>query len=351
MSSITISKQLSFLIDSDVGFDKDNVLLIELPDEEAELLKVDAFKDELKKSTLFSHIALSNRAPGDVMGSIHFQLDVDGETVTKIVNSMSIDYDYIPLMGMKIKKGRNYTRERNKNVTQGIIVNEAFVDYCGFSDDIIGEKVNGVEIIGIIENASFASLHTEVEPILFLLNNNPSGYLNIRLKTSKIDQTINSLKESWTAFFPDVPFEFQFLDQRVEMLYKDDLRKGKLIQLFTLISFIISSMGFFNLATNISKQKTKEIGIRKVNGASIVEILIMLNKDFILMVIIAFIIAFPVAYYAMNKWLESFAYRIELSWWIFILSGFIALIIALITVSFQTLRAARRNPVLSLKYE
>jgi putative ABC transport system permease protein len=351
IASIVISKQLNFLIESDMGFDKDNVVLIELPDEESELLKVDAFKDALKTSTLFSNIAFSNRVPGDVMGSIHFQLDVDGETVTKIVNSMSIDYDYIPLMGMKIKKGRNYNRDFKTGARQGVIVNEAFVDYCGFTDDIVGEKVNGIEVIGIIENASFNSLHTEAEPVLFLLNPNPDGYVNIRLKTSKIDEAIRSLKDTWSAFFPDVPFEYQFLDQRVEMLYANDMRKNTLIRLFTLISIIISAMGFLNLATNISKQKTKEIGIRKVNGASSAQIIIMLNKNFLLLVIAAFVIAAPVAYYVMELWLKSFAYKTDISWWVFVLSGFIALFIALATVSFQTFRAARRNPVLSLKYE
>jgi len=148
-----------------------------------------------------------------------------------------------------------------------------------------------------------------------------------------------------------VPFEYHFLDQRVEMLYENDQKKNTLIQLFALVSIIISSMGFLNLSSNLSKQKTKEIGIRKVNGATTSEILIMLNKNIIVWVAIAFVFACPIAYYAMDSWLQNFAYKINLSWWIFAMSGTIALLIALITVSWQTYRTARKNPIEALRYE
>lgn len=351
IASITISKQLSFLINSDMGFDPNNVVLLKLPTEQTNLSKANAFKDELNSSSLISNTAISNHILGDVLGSIHFQLNVEGETLTKIVNSMQIDYDYIPLMGIKIKKGRNFNQDFKTDSKHSVIVNEAFIDYCGLDYNIVGSELNGAKIIGVLENTCYNSLHTEAEPLLFLLNNDAKGYINIKLKTSEVDEAINSIKESWLTFFPDVPFEYQFLDQRVEMLYENDLKKQTIIQLFTLVSFILSLMGFLNLATNISKQKTKEIAIRKVNGATISEILLMLNKDFIKLVSIAFIIATPIAYYAMSKWLDGFANRIELSWWIFAFSGFIAIFIAITTASWLTYRAARRNPIESLKYE
>ena len=351
IASITITKQLRFLINSDMGFDKNNVVLVNLPKGQTTLSKVDAFKNELETSTQILNTAISSNAPGEILGSIAFQLDRDGKVATKIVNSMHIDYDYIPLMGMEFKEGRNYNPEYKADAQQSIIINEAFVDYCGFNENVVDTVINGVKIIGVLKNASFNSLHTPTEPVLFLLNDDSRGYVNVKFKGSNIEKTLSFIRESWVSFFPEVAFEYHFLDQRVEMLYDDDLKKNTLMQLFTLLSIIISSMGFLNLASNISKQKTKEIGIRKVNGATISEILIMLNKDFIKWVAIAFVIATPIGYYTMQKWLQNFAYKIELSWWIFALAGCLAIIIALTTVSLQTFWAARRNPIESLRYE
>lgn len=351
ISSITLTKQLHFLIHQDMGFDKNNVVLVNLPKEQTTLSKVTAFKDELESSPLISNTAISSHAPGEILGSINFQLDRDGKTVTKIVNSMRIDYDYIPLMGMQFKEGRNYNPEFKTDLKQSIIINEAFVDYCGFTDDILSTQINTVKIIGVLKNASFNSLHTQTEPVLFILNDESKGYVNVKLKTSNIKDAISYINKSWTSFFPELPFEYHFLDQRVEMLYENDQKKNILMQLFTLVSIMISSMGFLILASNIGTQKNKEIGIRKVNGATTAEIIIMLNKNFMKWITIAFVFACPIAYYAMNKWLQNFAYKITLSWWIFALSGFIALLIALITISWQTFKTARQNPVESLRSE
>jgi putative ABC transport system permease protein len=351
ISSITITKQLYFLVNQDMGFDKNNVVLVNLPKEQTTLSKATAFKDELESSPLILNTAISSHAPGEILGSINFQLDRDGKTVTKIVNSMQIDYNYIPLMGMEFRGGRNFNPEYKTDLKQSIIINEAFVDYCGFTEDIVNTRINNVKVIGVLKNASFNSLHTQTEPVLFLLNDESKGYVNVKLKTSNIEEAISFIKNSWISFFPELPFEYHFLDQRIEMLYENDQKKNTLMQLFTLVSIIISSMGFLILASNISKQKTKEIGIRKVNGASSSEIVIMLNKNFVKWITLAFVIACPIAYYAMNRWLQNFAYKIALSWWIFALSGFIALLIALITISWQTFKAAGQNPVESLRSE
>ena len=351
IASITITKQLRFLINSDMGFDKNNVVLVNLPKLQTTLSKVNAFKNVLETSPLILNTAISSHAPGEVLGSINFQLDRDGKTVTKIVNSMRIDYDYIPLMGMEFKEGHNLNPEYKADAQQSIIINEAFVDYCGFNEGIVDTVINGVKVIGVLKNASFNSLHTQTEPVLFILNDESKGYINVKLKGSNIEETLSFMRESWFSFFPEVPFEYHFLDQRVANLYENDQKKNTLMQLFALVSIIISSMGFLNLSSNISKQKTKEIGIRKVNGATTSEILIMLNKNFIVWVAIAFVIATPIAYYAMDSWLQNFAYRITLSWWIFAVSVLIALLIALITVSWQTYMAARKNPIEALRYE
>ena len=352
MASIAITKQLRFLIDSDMGFDKNNVVVVDLPDQKNTIQTAISLKNELNKNTLISNTSISSHIPGEVMSSSAFVLNKDGKMVTKIVNTMYIDCDYVELMGMELKEGRNFSPEFTTDTVQTVVVNEAFMDYCGFDDSMVGSKIEGVKsLIGVLKNACFNSLHNQAEPMMFVLNNKHSGFLNVKLNTSNIKDAISRIEKSWESFYPGVPFEYHFLDQRVAMLYENDQKKNTLMQLFTLISIILSAMGFLNLASIISKQKTKEIGIRKVNGAKISEILAMLNKDFIKWVAIAFIIAVPIAYYAMNKWLENFAYKTTLSWWIFALAGVLALGIALLTVSFQSWKAATRNPIESLRYE
>jgi putative ABC transport system permease protein len=351
MASIAITKQLRFLIDSDMGFDKNNVVLVNLPAQAINPERAISLKNELNKNALISHTFISTHVPGEVMNSNHFQIQRDGKMVSKIVNSMGIDYDYVSLMGMEIKRGRNFNQKLTTDTEQAILANEAFIDFCGFDDNIVGTKIEDVRLIGILKDACFNSLHNQTEPMLFRLNTKPSGYLNVKLNSSNIEEAVSVVKEIWESFFPEVPFVHHFLDQRVAMLYENDHKKNSLMQLFTLISIIISAMGFLNLASIISKQKTKEIGIRKVNGAKVSEILALLNKDFIKWVAVAFVVATPIAYYAMTKWLENFAYKTELSWWIFALAGILALGIALITVSWQSWKAATRNPVEALRYE
>jgi putative ABC transport system permease protein len=216
----------------------------------------------------------------------------------------------------------------------------------------VGTEIDGVKIVGVLKDVTFNSLHNQTEPLVLYLDEQKDGYLNVRLKAnSDLITAIDNLQKTWKTFYVGEPFKMQFLDQRIKMLYDDDYAKSKLIELFTLVTLLISLMGLFNISLIQTKQKTKEIGIRKINGAKISEILTMLNKDFVKWVAIAFVIATPLAYYAMHQWLENFAYKTELSWWIFALAGLLALGIALLTVSFQSWKAATRNPVEALRYE
>ena len=233
-----------------------------------------------------------------------------------------------------------------------MIINEAAVEFCGYTPPVVGTEIEGVKIIGVLKNVCFNSLRNQTEPMLLYLDQQNEGYLNIRIKAnSDLKIAIANVQKSWKTFYVDEPFKMQFLDNRIKMMYDDDYAKSKLIKLFTLVTVLISLMGLFNISLMQSNQRTKEIGIRKVNGARISEVLLMLNRDFVKWVAISFVIATPIAYYAMNKWLESFAYKTELSWWIFALAGLLALGIALLTVSWQSWRAARRNPVEALRYE
>ncbi|MCL3781002.1 ABC transporter permease [Prolixibacteraceae bacterium JC049] len=348
--SIGITKQLSFMIQKDMGFDKENVVLVEIPSNEVEAKKIIAFKNELRNKASIAGTSISTHAPGEILLSRHFQFKRNGQVVSKIVNAIGIDYDYLSLMGMEIKVGRNSIEESSADNSK-IWVNEAFMNFCGYNDSIVGTKIEGVELVGVVKDACFNSLHNQTEPLLFYIESNAYGYVNVKLNTTDAKQGLEDVEALWRSFFGDIPFNYHFLENRVAMLYENDQKKNMLMQLFAIISIILSAMGFLNLASILNKQRTKEIGIRKVNGARITEVLVMLNGNFIKWVILAFIIASPIAYFAMSKWLENFAYKTSLSWWIFALAGILALGIALFTVTWQSWRAATRNPVEALRYE
>ena len=347
-----ISKQLTFMVNSNMGFDKENVVMLKLNKTICNKGTISSLKQELMKNPDIESAAFSHRSVGDVMGSYHFQLDRNGKKITKIVGAMGIDYEYIPLMKMELAEGRIFDQNFNDDKFNSVIINEAAIKFCDFKAPVIGQSINQAKIIGVLKDVSFNSLHNETKPVILFLGDQKEGYLNIRLRANaNLAIAGKTIQKNWESFFNNEPFEMQFLDNRVKMLYNDDYAKSKLIRLFTLVTLLIALMGLFNISLMQAQQKIKEIGIRKVNGAKISEILTMLNKDFIKYVVIAFVIASPIAYYAMNKWLEGFAYKTSLSWWIFALAGMLALGIALLTVSFQSWKAATRNPVEALRYE
>jgi len=335
-----------------MGFDQNNVVLLKLNKTICTPQAVASLKQELERNPDVESAAFSAHSPGEVLGSLHFEIDRDGKKVSKIVNSMGIDYDYIPLMKMELAEGRNFDVSRADDNFKSVIVNEAAIEFCGLIPPIAGQQIEGVTIVGVLKDVCFNSLHNQTEPLLFFLDAQKVGYLNVRLKANaKLTTAVAGLQQVWKSFYKGEPLDMQFLDNRVKMLYNDDYGKSKLIRVFTVVIFLISLMGLFNVAVMQTRQKTKEIGVRKVNGARVSEVMNMLNRSFLLGVVISFIIAIPIAWYAMHRWLENFAYKTELSWWIFALAGLMALAIALLTVSWQSWKAATRNPVEALRYE
>lgn len=346
-----ITRQLNFLMKSEMGFDKEGVVMLPLNNLKEQSQGIKSFKEEISKNSFLANASFSSNIPGEILGTSHFQIDRDGEKVTKIVNTLGVDYEYFQLMGMEFKEGRNFGELFSDDNFQSVIINEAFIDFCGYSGSMLGVELAGTKVIGVVKNVSFNSLHNPAAPLVFYLSEETDGYLNIKLNTTKLDEAVKMIQSNWENFYPDVPFVFQFLDQQVAKMYAEDQKINKLIKLFTLISLIISLMGLLNLSSLIMKRKTKEIGIRKVVGAAVIEIMGMLSKDFTKWILISFIIACPIAYYVAAEWLENFAYKTTLPWWIFALSGLLALSIALLTVSWQSWRAATKNPIEALRYE
>jgi putative ABC transport system permease protein len=268
-----------------------------------------------------------------------------------------IDDHYMEMMGVSFAAGRNFSNEISSD-KQNYIVNEEAVRLMGLENAVGSEFMlygKTGTIVGVIKDTHFKSLHEKINPQVFhLFSDNPDEYYfgSLYFKISgNLSQTLESIRKIWVENNPGIPFEVHFLDQDYDALYKKDNRIAGMLNLFTILAVFIGCLGLFGQAVISSMNKIKEIGIRKVNGAKISEILTLLNKDFIKWVAIAFVIACPIAYYAMNKWLENFAYKTNLSWWIFALAGLLALGIALLTVSWQSWRAATRNPVEALRYE
>jgi putative ABC transport system permease protein len=211
-------------------------------------------------------------------------------------------------------------------------------------------KADAFHVVGVVKDFNFSSMHDKVGPLVITLNEN-WGAIALRINTKNVSSIINQVQNKWNSFVPGQPFSYTFMDNDFNNIYKEDQRTGKLFITFAVFAIFIACLGLFGLVTYAAEQRTKEIGIRKVLGANVGGIVTMLSKDFAKLVAIASVIAFPLAWWWMNKWLQSFAYRINISWWVFVIAGAIAIIIALITVSFQAIKAAFANPVKSLRTE
>ncbi|TMI90825.1 MAG: FtsX-like permease family protein, partial [Bacteroidetes bacterium] len=238
----------------------------------------------------------------------------------------------------------------------GIVINEAAVRELGWTnDDAVGKTIvrsgqQELNVIGIVADFNYASVRQKVAPMMLMLGNNFGGLL-IKIKTKNVKNFLSDLHEHWIAFNPAGPLEYNFLDAKFASLYASEQRTQKIFSAFTILAIIIAGLGLFGLSAFVIEQRTKEIGIRKVLGASVQQVMLMVSKEFLLLVGIAFVIAIPVTWWAMHKWLEDFAYRITISWWVFVVAGITAILIALLTVSFQAIKAAISNPVKSLRTE
>ena len=267
-----------------------------------------------------------------------------------MVHFSFIDEHYIPVLGMKLAAGRNLSLTNTSDKNEGFLVNEAFVKMSGWKQPI-GQPIDGFghkgKIVGVVKNFHYKSLHNLVEPLVMVYNKFPPHTLMVKTRP----EHLTTVKKAWQQHFPYDPFEYSFLDSNIEKQYQKDRLMMILFNAFAFLTILVSSLGLFSLVTFTTEIRTKEIGIRKVLGASVAGITALLSKDFLKLVVIAIVIASPLAYYTMNLWLQNFAYHIEISWWMFVTAAILAVFIALATISFQSIKAALMNPVQSLKSE
>jgi putative ABC transport system permease protein len=345
--TIVITKQVRYLKTKDVGFEKENLIYC---DRSKVSKKYDAFKQKLLQNPSIHKIASSNTSLARNFPMTNSYV-INGKE--RSFYTMTVDQDFVQTMGLKIIEGRDFSWDISTDQYGAMIINETAVKEfelaqpIGTELEMFGYKVF---IIGVMKDFHASSFHQKIPPsALWVAPWN--GTINLRIDGKNKDKSIEYIKKTWDEFSPDVPFEYHFLDDKYDSLYKSEERFNLLIAYFSILAIFIACLGLFGLVSFSIEQRMKEIGIRKVNGAKAIEIVIFLNKNFIFWVIVAFILACPIALFAMKKWLQNYSYRTEINSWIFILAGIIALIIVFCTVSLQSWRTATRNPVEALRNE
>jgi putative ABC transport system permease protein len=355
-----VYKQMDYISNLNVGFNKENVIVIS----NAWGLgnNMEAFKWELINHPDVQNASYTYCVPSKSFNSTVTKAEGDLETDHQIFTNRA-DYDFLETMGMETVSGRNFSRDMASD-SSAVLVNEAAVKALGWSngdpEEALGKYIEMMHgklgsrvkynVIGVIKDFNYESLKSEIRPLAVFLFRK-AYYLTVRIKSDNIPQTLNMLESKWKGMATDAPFEYSFLDQSFEKLYQAEQKLGQIFGIFTTMAIFIACLGLIGLAAYTAEQRTKEIGIRKVMGASIPNVLAMLNKEFIKLVAIAIIIASPIAWYLMQKWLSNFVYKTEIGVWPFIFAAVLAIVITMITVGYQSLKAALANPVNSLKTE
>lgn len=356
--TIIVFQQLNYIRSKEIGFNKDQVLVINGTDALGK--RADVFRNEVanmsgvQAASFAGYLPVANSSRGDMALSLDAVMNEHNSFNAQIWN---IDYDYIPTLDINLLKGRNFSKNYGAD-SLGIIINETAAKVIGHEDPI-GKKIylphsdgpaTVYTIIGVAENFHYESLRQQVGPLCMRLGNNKWAAA-FKVSTSDVQTLVKTIESQWKSMAPEMPFSYHFLDEAFESMYRTEQRVGKVALSFSLLAIVIACLGLFGLTTYMVEQRVKEIGIRKVLGASVSGIAVMLSKDFVKLVLIALLIAFPIAWWTMNRWLEDFAYRIEIQWWMFGIAGLAAVVIALLTVSWQAIRAAVANPVDSLRDE
>ncbi len=355
-AALFMFSQIDYLQNKELGFDKKSVLTSEINSSFENVEKYNSLKEALLKESIITNVSSGSRIPSNTTTNFGTLLPEGVDKPTSIA-FIHVHQDYFETLGIKAKEGRLFSKQLTTDIDEAIILNESAVKELMLKGNPIGQSLkcswpeSNRVIVGVTNDINFESLYGHVRPTAFVIDYSECSRLIVKVNPSNAENTTNKLKIICSSFYPDEVFEFHFLDDKLEHLYQADKNTFQLMGYFTTLAILISCMGLFGLALFIMKSRTKEIGVRKVLGASIPSILIMLVKDFTNWVIIANIIAWPITFYVINKWLENFAYHIEMNYWLFLLGGIIAFVIAIGTVGFQAMKSATVNPVDSLRSE
>lgn len=353
LSTLVVKEQMSYIQNKDIGYEKDQLLVVR----NTYLLgnNEDGFIQEIKNDPRVENVTHSAFVPAGESDNEVGGIFLNGQFLRRMF-FYNVDENYIPTMGMELLAGRNFSKSYGTE-KDNVIINEKAAEALGFGKDAIGKTFQrdtddgprDIHVIGIIKDFNWKSLHQEIDPLILKMN--PYGGMIIRSKTADMSGIIENLNSDWNSYNPKEALNYSILDDSYNHTYLKERKMGTILTLFAILTIIVACLGLFGLVTFTAEQRFKEIGIRKVLGSSAAQIVALLSKDFIKLVGISFLIAFPLSYYLMNKWLQDFAFRVEIKWYLFLLAAVITLGIAFLTIGIKSFRAASINPIKSLKTE
>ncbi len=354
ISTIIIHKQLDYIFTTDMGMDRERIVSFwvnRIPSKD-----IAAFKDEMSKLSNVAAITFSSQYPTDFASSGYgYTWEGLSEEDRVLIHTLTVGDDFFETFQMEMLEGRSFSKQFASD-TLTFVINEKAVEVMGFdnpTEQVLHNRYSEISgsIIGVVKDFNFKHIRNRVEPLIISYHPQIRSAAHVKLSAGDVSATVDQIEAIWREFVPDIPFEYRFLDDVFNRMYQAEKQMGKIFDYFTGFAILISCLGLFGLASFMTEQRYKEIGIRKVLGASISGIMLLLLKDFTKWVLIANLIAWPVAWYVMNMWLQTFAYKTALEIWIFVVAGATALIVALFTISFRSFRAAVQNPIEALKYE
>jgi putative ABC transport system permease protein len=359
VSTLVVHHQLRFIRNKKLGYDNQHVVVLQADGQIAGRLST--FKSELKSNPLIEQVTLAYETPTYIQGA--YGLNKSGEAQGRLVRAIPVEKDFIKTLGLSILTGSDYTEADEKAIQQetekasySFILNETAVKELGWTPETaIGQKITMSarqgEIKAVVKDFHFAPMHESIAPLAIFMEPLNGGKMLVKISGEDVPGTMHFLETQWKKLAPHRPFEYEFLNEEYGKLYRSEQRIGSIFGTFAFLAILLACLGLFGLSAYTTTQRTKEIGIRKVLGATVTQVVALLSRDFLLLVLLANVIAWPLAYFAMDRWLQDFVYRIDLAWWVFALSGASALLIALLTVGYQAIKAALSNPVKSLRTE
>ncbi len=352
--TLVVFRQLNYLKTMDQGFDQENVVGLQLNGPMAS--KYPVLKQALRENPDIKFVGGTNTPVGEGSGKVLFNVETDQGMSSRGINFAVVDYDFIETLGIKMAEGREFQEDMPSDTLTGVVVNETFVKRMGWTE-AIGKKVElgdentiRARVIGVMKDYHQTGMYNEIESLL-LVTRPLNNVVYIKLSGENVDETLSFIETTWKEVFPDQPFTYTFLSERFNRQFEADEKRGLIFTLFTILAILIACLGLFGLASYMVEQRTKEVGIRKVFGADEGTILRLISKDFLILVVISIVIAFPVAYYFMSHWLSNYVYRTTLGAMVFILAGVITLVITFATISYKACQAAVMNPANSIKTE
>ena len=349
IGSIVIYRQLQFIQNKELGYDKDHVITVSSRDNSVSK-KFDTIRDELLQDPQIIAVTKSGQLPTNIRGASTTNKEGGNKEDKFVLYRSLVYYDFLKVFGIQLIAGRDFSRDVKSDMGEVCIINETAAKAFGWTPEEAIGKEFGFPVIGVVKDFHMHSMHAPIQPLRLILENRRGSYISLKVRPERLPETIALIEKTFKKHSP-YPFEYSFLDDRFDTLYKSEMKLGEIFGFFTVLSILIASLGIFGMAAFSTGQRTKEIGIRKVMGASVRSIMLLLSKDFLILVVVAFFIALPFAWYAIYQWLQDFAYKINIEWWVFVLAGLLVLLIAYLAIGYQSIKAAFINPVDSLRSE